>query len=286
MPYITCELLRKKSEHNDCILATLEEISLHQEELEDINHIMGQLCKKLKIIYLQNNIISKMENIHYFKDLRYLNLALNNITIIENLQNCEFIEKLDLTMNFIDLDTLADSMIHLQSRLDLKQLYMMGNPCQVNWKGFNDYVIAKLPQLLFLDGMEITKTMRILATQRLPSLECELKLLAHAKSIEKASTNIAKESSMKETISDKISSTTDTGTASRTSLDDSDNILDSTMTENTPETRVQIYRELAEQKRIQEVKRRGDQPRERNFEKEHVESVGEIRRKELQMSEG
>jgi protein TilB len=33
MPFITEDLLRKRSEHNDCMLSTLEEVALHQQEL-------------------------------------------------------------------------------------------------------------------------------------------------------------------------------------------------------------------------------------------------------------
>jgi hypothetical protein len=72
-------------------------------------------CKELKIVYLQNNSISKIgepdgcvcltaawryscclsvsvlltlqtENVGRLKELIYLNLALNNITIVENLE--------------------------------------------------------------------------------------------------------------------------------------------------------------------------------------------------------
>lgn len=35
------------------------------------------------------------------KSLQYLNLALNNIEIVENLEGCESLEKLDLTLNFV-----------------------------------------------------------------------------------------------------------------------------------------------------------------------------------------
>ena len=35
MGRITQELLRKRAEHNDGILSTLEEISLHQENIEN-----------------------------------------------------------------------------------------------------------------------------------------------------------------------------------------------------------------------------------------------------------
>jgi protein TilB len=186
MPIITRALLRKRAEHNEGIISSLEEISLHQEELEGINEVLGTTCRKLKILYLQNNIIARMENLHHLKDLEYLNLALNNIAKIEGLQyvpspssslslsshrNCEFLKKLDLTVNFVDLDELEESITHLQPRHHLKDLYMMGNPADSNWPNFRSYVIAMLPQLNNLDGTEITKSMRIIATQALPSLE-------------------------------------------------------------------------------------------------------------------
>lgn len=171
MPQITRDLLRKRAEHNEGMISTLEEISLHQEELESINEVLGMTCRKLKILYLQNNIIPKMENLYHMKDLVYLNLALNNISKIEGLHNCEFIRKLDLTVNFVDLDTLKESIEHLQSRLNLHELYMMGNPSEANWPNFKHYVIAKLPQLHTLDGTEITKSMQIQARQKLPALE-------------------------------------------------------------------------------------------------------------------
>lgn len=84
MVRLTEAVIRQKAEHHDGILADLEEISLHQLEIERIENI-GTLCRKLQILYLQNNIIPKIENIHHLKDLRYLNLALNNITKIEGL---------------------------------------------------------------------------------------------------------------------------------------------------------------------------------------------------------
>ncbi len=171
MPLITRDLLRKRAEHNEGMISTLEEISLHQEELESINEVLGMTCRKLKILYLQNNIISKMENLFHMKDLVYLNLALNNVTKIEGLHNCEFLGKLDLTVNFIDLDELKDSIDHLQSRTKLHDLYMMGNPSEHNWPNFKHYVIAKLPQLQNLDGTEITRSMQIQARQKLPALE-------------------------------------------------------------------------------------------------------------------
>lgn len=129
-------------------------------------------CRKLKILYLQNNIIARMENLFHLKDLVYLNLALNNIAAIEGLHNCEFLSKLDLTVNFIDFDTLKGSIEHLQSRSNLKELFMMGNPSEHLWReDFSLYVVAKLPQLHSLDGTEVTRSLQIQAAQKLPLLE-------------------------------------------------------------------------------------------------------------------
>ena len=171
MPVISRALLRKRSEHNEGIISTMQELTLHQEELENINEVLGMTCRKIKILMLQNNIISRIENLVHLKELEYLNLALNNVKKIEGLQNCEFLYKIDLTVNFIDVDELEDSINHLVSRENLKDLYMMGNPSQVNWPGFASYVIAKLPQLQTLDGTEITRSLQILARQKLPHLE-------------------------------------------------------------------------------------------------------------------
>ena len=41
------------------------------------------------------------ENVRRLKNLEYLNLAMNKITMIENLEGCESLVKLDLTMNEI-----------------------------------------------------------------------------------------------------------------------------------------------------------------------------------------
>jgi hypothetical protein len=76
---ITLELLRKRSEHNEGMVSTMEEIALHQEELESIGTTIGRTCgKTLQILLLQNNVISSLSlsEMKYFKTLRYLNLAL------------------------------------------------------------------------------------------------------------------------------------------------------------------------------------------------------------------
>lgn len=58
------------------------------------------------------------ENVSRLKKLEYLNLALNNVERIENLEGCESLKKLDLTVNFIGeltgVETLKNN-IHLEA---------------------------------------------------------------------------------------------------------------------------------------------------------------------------
>lgn len=52
------------------------------------------------------------------KRLEYLNLALNNVERIENLERCESLQKLDLTLNFIGELTSVKSLsglVHLHT---------------------------------------------------------------------------------------------------------------------------------------------------------------------------
>lgn len=136
------ELLKRRSEHNDGDLTSLQEISLHQFDIERIENL-DKYCRNLEILLLQNNQILKIENLNKLKRLRYLNLALNNITRIENLHGCEALEKLDLTVNFVpDVRQVKE----LQANRFLKELYLVGNPC-TSLDGYRDYVVGCLPQL-------------------------------------------------------------------------------------------------------------------------------------------
>ncbi|KAJ1505072.1 hypothetical protein HMI54_006342 [Coelomomyces lativittatus] len=117
---ITPELLRRRAEHNDGDLATLEELTLHQFDIEKIETI-DVYCKRLKILYLQNNQITKIENLKKLKALEYLNLALNNISVIENLEGCESLKKLDLTINFIEDLECINNLVPCR---ELRELYV------------------------------------------------------------------------------------------------------------------------------------------------------------------
>ena len=63
----------QRAEHNDGILATLQEVSLHQLNIEKIE-VLGNLCKHLEILYLQSNLISRLENLHKLKVMRCMRL--------------------------------------------------------------------------------------------------------------------------------------------------------------------------------------------------------------------
>lgn len=47
--------------------------------------MLGASCRQLKILYLQNNVIERLCNLHHLKQLEYLNVALNNLTRVEGL---------------------------------------------------------------------------------------------------------------------------------------------------------------------------------------------------------
>ncbi|ETV94944.1 hypothetical protein, variant 3 [Aphanomyces invadans] len=267
MPRITLELLRKRSEHNEGIVSTLEEISLHQEEIEKIE-VIGTLCRKLRILYLQNNIIEKIEDLTHMKDLRYLNLALNNIKKIEGLGSCEFLEKLDLTVNFIDVDELEESINHLKPRVHLKELFMLGNPAQADWDNFSHYVIASLPQLQQLDGKDITKSDRIKALQKLPVFNRELAALIAAKRHRDAVDVIPVVSGKATDISHDDGATRDTNQDEKLPY--------------TPQTRRHMYMELAEQKEEEEARKRSNLPRDRDYEREHHDALATARHVEAE----
>lgn len=169
MVRITVELVRNKTEHHDRLLAPVEEIALHQENIEKIEYLQDW-CPKLKILLMQSNLIAKIENLNKLKHLTYLNLALNNIEIIENLERLESLEKLDLTLNFIGKITSVENLV---DNYNLENLYLIGNPC-TDYDDYRDFVIGTLPQLAYLDGTAIERSIRITALQNLPFIRSNI----------------------------------------------------------------------------------------------------------------
>lgn len=297
MPFITLELLKRKAEHHDGPLSELEELSLHQLELERID-VVGTTCRRLRILYLQNNVIPRLENLHHLKELRYLNVALNNITAIEGLgcvmsrdgvtprewparrlpsrppptatpavpscSACEFLEKLDMTVNFVDVDALEAGVAHLAQLAHLADVYLIGNPA-AQWAGYRSYVVHALPALRQLDGVEVTRAERIHARQAFPQLRDDLRVLAAAKAAERAAADAA---------------------ASATAMPTSAPADGDASAPWTPEARAAMYREVAEQKAADDARRRGNEPRARDAAAEHATAVAAERAREAAATAG
>ncbi|XP_006814401.1 dynein axonemal assembly factor 11-like, partial [Saccoglossus kowalevskii] len=80
---------------------------------------------------------------------------------------CESLKKIDLTVNFVGELTSIEC---LKNSYNLQELFLTGNPC-VNYEGYRQYVIATLPQLMYLDGKQISKSERITAIQQLDTVK-------------------------------------------------------------------------------------------------------------------
>jgi protein TilB len=114
-----------------------------------------------------------MEGLTKLKELEYLNLAVNSVGKIEGVSRCESLNKLDLTLNFIEVEDLKESLENLEMCPHFTELYLTGNPC-TDWPNYRTYTIAKVDTLMRLDGQEITKAQRLAAKTQLALLEKEL----------------------------------------------------------------------------------------------------------------
>ncbi|NWU90328.1 TILB protein, partial [Upupa epops] len=190
---VTEDLVRRRAEHNDCEIFSLEEISLHQQEIEKLEHL-DKWCRDLKILYLQNNLIPKLENVSKLKKLEYLNVALNNIERIENLEGCEELQKLDLTANFIGE---LSSVETLKCNIHLKELFLVGNPC-TQFEGYRQFVVATLHQLKSLDSKEIDRSERIQALQNYSEVKQKIREQEQAYLVKRAREKEEAEKKMQE----------------------------------------------------------------------------------------
>uniref|UniRef100_A0A8C1DCI5 Leucine-rich repeat-containing protein 6 n=1 Tax=Cyprinus carpio carpio TaxID=630221 RepID=A0A8C1DCI5_CYPCA len=262
MVRISEDLIRRRAEHNNGEIFSLEEVSLHQQDIERIEHI-DKWCRDLKILYLQNNLIPKIENVGRLKKLEYLNLALNNIEVIENLEGCESLQKLDLTVNFVGKLSSVES---LKQNLHLRELYLVGNPC-TEFHGYRQYVLACLPQLQWLDGKEIGRGERIQALQELDAVR-RLVLEQEADYIEKREEQ--KRSGLKETTEkqedpqiNQLLSENQNGThqnpesssKAHTDAEDKEKEFWEKPCPFTPESRLEAHRHLEDKRRAKEKER-------------------------------
>jgi len=234
-----------------------------------------------------------------FRSLEYLNLALNNITTIEGVGEMEWLRKLDLTLNFVDVDALEESVDELSGCRSLEELFLLGNPCmgldgdgsgsgsggiipgaasasddaepssspkQIGWKGCRAYIVARLPSLQSLDGKEIKRSERILAMQQLSALTSELHLLAEIRNKERL-----------------FESQKHDDKGDQEGIDET-YISDEAPTHHNPETRTKLSNELYDQKHAKEKQETAQQPPKPKGEiewgEEHKDTVQKARDRE------
>lgn len=205
-------------------------------------------------------VFSRSENIKRLKSLTYLNLALNNITSISpELSHCEKLRKLDLTVNFIDVDALEASITALQPLIHLDELYLTGNPC-TSFEAYKFYVIHRLPKLQKLDGTDVTRGDRIQAKTAFDGIAAELAVLAAAKRQEKGIAEEEKRSAEASSLDGKDDDDLEEEKETAESL----KARASKVSAYTPEARIEMHREQEEieRKKAEDKKRsqRGDQP--------------------------
>jgi protein TilB len=171
MATLTVDLIRKKAEHHSDLLSSLEELSLHQLNLSSLTPIPASCCPNLRILYLHNYLLSSPS---VFKHIARLHLTLNNVTSLPPLTSAlSSLNKLDLTLNHISLCALSSSLSSLTANDRLRELYLTGNPC-TSWQWCRRYVIARLPALHSLDGVEVTRTERLEADWKMPEMQQDL----------------------------------------------------------------------------------------------------------------
>jgi protein TilB len=149
-----------------------------------------------------------------------------------------------------------------------------------------------------LDGVEVTRSMQILARQRLPALQKELVVLAEGVRAEKAKEK--EEARLKRVAAGDSGAEEKEGGATTLYSDDAIDVEEvnpvdeevnkniyqhDAPSENTPEAREEIYHEMAQQKKEKQAREDANKPRKRDYEAEHKAQVEATRRKEEETGE-
>ncbi|KAF7395770.1 hypothetical protein HZH68_009820 [Vespula germanica] len=157
-------------------LDIITEIRIEFLNILNIDHlwVMPNLIK----LHLSNNIIEKIENLDALVHLKELNLSFNHIKIMENLNHLIKLEILLLFNNHISkiegIDNLHklhifsignnqikdwEHVIYLRQFKYLYSFNINNNPC-LDKDGYQEYLIAFVPQLIYYQYKMITKEER------------------------------------------------------------------------------------------------------------------------------
>ncbi|XP_046332984.2 leucine-rich repeat-containing protein 46-like [Haliotis rufescens] len=148
------------------ILTALCEITHVRLDRENISHIdsLELLSDKVTNLYLQQNRITRINNLDCLKNLQFLTLAGNLLERVENLNKLSKLLFLDLSANRIaqfDIDEFPQSLMLLN---------LSGNPC-TRMPDYRGCIIQDLHNLQQLDNVDITRDEREEAGYQLSSEE-------------------------------------------------------------------------------------------------------------------
>nr|XP_015835229.1 PREDICTED: uncharacterized protein LOC103312973 [Tribolium castaneum] len=125
------------------------------------------LPRRLKFLELYVNEIESLDNLTHKppKHLLHLGLARNKLTNDSHLHllaACRRFNNLkSLDLSECDIYRLVDVLHELKPLQNLEGLLLQGNPCSMVM-GYKDMVLDSFPYLIFLDGIEISRTDQIL----------------------------------------------------------------------------------------------------------------------------
>lgn len=131
----------------------LRSLFLHENLIEIIEGLENQL--ELDSLNLSKNSISKIENLSHMTQLTSLNLAYNKLSIKEDIDHVLLIpslQTLDLQHNRINDIRIVEV---FENMVDLRVLYLLGNPVVKEIKHYRKTIISKCKQLKYLDDRPV-----------------------------------------------------------------------------------------------------------------------------------